>query len=193
MPQSPKLQTTRLTLRPPLRADLPALIEIFTDPEVCRYLGDGRPRTREQIEQGFGNGLKCWKDRGFGPFIVLESGRVIGDCLLVPIVRSGKDANDFDQRGPEIEIGYRLARDQWGRGYATEAAARVLEWSLDSAAAGPALQRVIAVTYPQNTASRRVLEKIGMRCLGETDDYYNVTTVLFESTRSAGAATTPGS
>jgi RimJ/RimL family protein N-acetyltransferase len=193
MPQSPTLQTTRLTLRPPDRDDLPALIEIFTDPEVCRYLGDGRPRTREQIEQGFGNGLKCWNKRGFGPFIILESGRVIGDCLVIPIVRSGTDASDFDQRGPEIEIGYRLAHDQWGRGYATEAAARVLEWSLGPADAGPALRRIIAVTYPQNTASRRVLQKIGMRLIGETDDYYNVTTVLYESARPAGAVPTSGS
>ena len=182
MPHAHTIHTARLALRPPRESDLPAIIDIFSDPQVCRYLGDGSTRTPDQCERSLRNGIKCWRDRGYGPFMIHCGERVISDCLLVPIARSGTDLNDFDQRGPEIEIGYRLAREHWGKGYATEAARAVLNWAL-GAAGGPALERVIAVTYPQNTASRGVLEKLGMRCLGASDAYYNVTTVLYESTQ----------
>jgi len=180
-PATRTLYTPRLALRPPREEDLPAIINIFSDPDVCRYLGDGSTRSPDQCERSLRNALNCWRDRGFGPFMIHAAERVIGDCLLVPIVRSGADPNEFDQRGPEIEIGYRLAREHWGKGYATEAARAVLTWALGADGAGPALERIIAVTYPQNAASRRVLEKLGMRCLGETDAYYNVTTVLYET------------
>ena len=63
------------------------------------------------------------------------------------------------EAGPDVELGYTLARAAWGRGYATEAARAVLRWAF----AGLRLPRVVAVADPANTASLRVLEKLGMR------------------------------
>lgn len=175
------LTTPRLTLRPPTLGDLDAFAEIFADPEVCRYIGDGKPRPRERVEQSLRNCIACWERRGFGPFAVLDEGRIIGDTLLYPIARSGTDFSDLDARGPEIEIGYRLAREAWGKGFATEAAKATMDWAFSPD--GPNLPELIAVTYPENAASQRVLEKIGMRCMGETSDYYDAVTVVFRKLR----------
>ena len=60
--------------------------------------------------------------------------------------------------GPDVELTYTLARAVWGRGYATEAARAILVWGF----AGLRLRRLVAVAYPGNTASVRVLEKLGM-------------------------------
>jgi len=173
----PTLTTPRLTLRLPTPNDLDAFAHIFADPEVCKYIGDGKPRPRDRVEQSLRNCILCWERKGFGPFAVLHQGRIIGDTLLYPIARSGTDFADFSARGPEIEIGYRFAKSAWGQGFATEAAKAAMEWAFSSA--GPNLPELIAVTYPENTASQRVLEKIGMQRIGETRDYYNAVTSLF--------------
>lgn len=175
------LRTARLVLRPPALDDLGALAEIFADPEVCRFIGDGRPRSPERVERGVRNALLCWDRRGFGPFVVEQGGVIIGDALLYPVARSGADASDFAQRGPEIELGYRLARSAWGRGFATEAARAVMDWAFSPS--GPGLTKLIAVTYPENAASQRVLEKIGMHRVGETREFYDEVTVLFRAER----------
>lgn len=175
------LHTDRLLLRKPVLADVTPFAAQFSDPEVTRYLGDGSTRSAERVEHGLRNGLRCWDRLGFGPFTVLNGDRVIGDCMLYPIARSGTDPTDFDARGPEIEIGYRLARHAWGQGFATEAARAALDWAMSET--GPDLHRLIAVTHPDNTASQRVLTKLGMQCLGETHDYYNTATTFFEITR----------
>ncbi len=177
----PALRTDRLLLRKPVVEDLTPFTAMFSDPEVVRYIGDGTPRSPERVERGFRNGLLCWDRLGFGPFTVLHNDLVIGDCLLYPIARSGTDPTDFAARGPEIELAYRLAREAWGQGFATEAARAALDWAMSDT--GPALSRLIAVTHPDNTASQRVLEKLGMRSLGDTNAYYDTPTTLFETTR----------
>ncbi len=177
----PTLYTDRLVLRKPVVDDLNPFTAMFSDPEVTRYIGDGSPRSPERIELGYRNGLLCWDRLGFGLFTILHNDLVIGDCMVYPIARSGTDPADFAARGPEIEIAYRLAREAWGQGFATEAARAVLDWAMSES--GPALSRLIAVTHPANTPSQRVLQKLGMRCLGETDDYYNTPTTLFETPR----------
>jgi RimJ/RimL family protein N-acetyltransferase len=60
--------------------------------------------------------------------------------------------------GPEIEIAYKLARDSWGRGYATEAAHAVVDHAFDVLG----IFQIVAFAFPANTGSRRVLEKVGM-------------------------------
>ena len=73
---------------------------------------------------------------------------------------------------PEVEIGWHLHPDVWGRGIATEAATRVLGHASD-------LPRIVAVTHPDNEASQRVARRLGMRDEGLTDRYYDTTTRLF--------------
>lgn len=82
-----------------------------------------------------------------------STGRFIGDCGLRPL----------EMRGPEIELGYDLHPDFWGRGLATEAA----QAAIGLAFSRFAMDRVIAVVKPDHAASRRVLEKCGLSHLGE--------------------------
>jgi len=179
----PELRTARLVLRPIDDADLEPLAAIFADPAVTRFIGDGRPRDRERVRRSIEHGRRSWQCHGHGPFVVrrIDDGAVIGDCLVIPIARSGTDAADLETRGPDVEIGYRLARSAWGAGLATEAAGAVLAWAMEPRPAGAGLARLIAVTDPDNRASQRVLEKIGLRRVGPTDAYYDTTTVLFET------------
>ena len=78
-----------------------------------------------------------------------DSGELIGDAGL----------SLLDGRGPEVEVGYTLARAWWGKGYATEAAGALLTAGFDDFG----LDEIVAVADPANAASTRVLEKIGMR------------------------------
>jgi RimJ/RimL family protein N-acetyltransferase len=77
----------------------------------------------------------------------------------------------------EVEIGWHLRPDRWGRGYATEAARAMLAYAFEILR----LPEVLAVVYKENEASLRVCERLGMEHLGETDRYYGVTVELFRA------------
>lgn len=144
------LQTKRLTLRHFRQTDGKALACVFADPEVMRF-GDGI-KSHEWIQDWIEGSICGYQQRGWGPWAVIEnaSGNLIGYCGLFDIA-------DVNGR-PEIEIGYRLARQSWGRGYATEAVLAVRDFAFLSLG----LQRLIAMIDPDNTASIRVAEKAGM-------------------------------
>lgn len=91
--------------------------------------------------------------RGYGPYAVVEqrSQRLLGYCGLFYF----PDVN----RKPEVEIGYRLARSAWGKGYANEAALAIRDHAFNNLK----MKRLIAIIDPSNTASIRVAEKVGMR------------------------------
>jgi len=151
--------------------DLNQLMEVFGDPVAMRYIGpEPRAFTRDEVTERIERARTFQRDLGMSLWACerLDTGEVIGDCGLVPVER----------KGPEIEIGYRLARRHWSQGFATEAARAALDHAF-----GPlGLERVIAVTHPENLASRRVCEKIGMRRVGLTDKHYGMTLALFEKT-----------
>jgi RimJ/RimL family protein N-acetyltransferase len=146
------LQTKRLFLRHLHILDGEPLRRIFGDPEVMRF-GDGA-QSKEWVRAWLSNCLEhCYPTWGFGPYAVVErrENQVIGYCGLFffPDV-AGR---------PEIEIGYRLMKCSWGRGYATEAAAAVRDFAFDALT----VKRLIAMIDPENTASIKVAKKIGMR------------------------------
>ena len=145
-------ETPRLILRHFDVADADALQHVFGDPHVMHF-GPG-----VQTPQWVAEWLRTWIDRryatwGFGMWAVVEksSGGVIGYCGLTQF--NNRCAPD------DVELGYRLARAHWGRGYATEAATA----ARDHAFGALALPRIIAMIDPRNTASLRVAEKLGMR------------------------------
>jgi ribosomal-protein-alanine N-acetyltransferase len=146
-----ELTTERLRLRPFTPADEPRMHAIYSDPEVMRYVGHGPHRTANETTAA----LRAYGDmlarRGYSFLAVeeLDGGRVIGDGGLHPLGGTG----------PEIELGYTLAREAWGRGYATELAGALV----DHAQTALGVPVVVAQVEPANTASRRVLEKLGMR------------------------------
>jgi len=161
LPPLTTIETARLRLRSFRPSDAPALFEVFGDPEVRRYLPPGPAPTLERIRRAVDRRVGHERAHGFGLWAVerRDTGELIGDCgpLLV------------DWTGPEIEIAYHYRRSAWGQGLGTEAAVAALARCF-----GPlGLERVIAICFPENTASWRVMEKAGMRHEGEAE-YYGI-------------------
>ena len=146
----PRLETPRLLLRPLQASDVAVLVAIWADPDVTRYMGG--PRDGEKVRQTLEGELRTHSTDPFGfcPIVEKASGRVIGDCGLTKKDVDGRD---------EIEVVYVFAADSWGKGYATEAASALRDYALGSLK----VPRLIALIDPENGASARVAEKVGMQ------------------------------
>lgn len=144
------LTTDRLLLRDFTTGDVDAVHAYAADPEVCRYMEWG-PNSREQTGEFVDEmvAAAARPDRTSLTWAVTVGGVLVGACMLA--VTSAQH-----RRG---EVGYVLAREHWGKGYATEAAAAVLAFARDELG----LERVEATCRPGNVASQRVLAKLGMR------------------------------
>ncbi len=145
------LQTARLVLRPPLEADLDAWSAMMADEPVARFIGGVQPRPT--VWRGLMANAGCWSLRGYGMFSVVErsSGRWMG--RVGPL---------FPEGWPDREIGWGLVRDAWGQGYATEAAAAAIDWTLDT----QGWERFIHLIDPRNPASAKVAVRLGSAPLG---------------------------
>jgi RimJ/RimL family protein N-acetyltransferase len=153
--ESPKasLETPRLRLRRLVSEDADWLSELDSDPEVMRFITGGIPRPREEFERVYLPRMLRSYERGpqfgFWAAALRTSGRLVGWFHLRP-----------EQEEPfEMDLGYRLRRDVWGQGLATEGSRELLrraftEWNVP---------RVVAHTLATNTASRRVMEKCGLQ------------------------------
>jgi RimJ/RimL family protein N-acetyltransferase len=161
------IETPRLLLRSFTPDDLDEFALLCADPDVMRYIGNGEPQSRERAEMRFNSLIEHWNDHGFGPFAVTtKSGaEFTGFCGL-----------QFLDNTRDIEVGYRLAKRFWGMGFATEAAKASLRFGFEELG----LDRIVAVVQPENLASCRVVEKIGLRYVRdarfyETDvSYYEI-------------------
>jgi len=180
----PRLRTRRLLLREWRDEDMDPFVALNDDAEVTRFLRGGNGYTREDSLERFAHMRSHWDEHGYGLFAteLRSSGSFIGfvgveDPVFLPEVM------------PSVEIGWRLAREVWGEGLATEAATEVLRWSFEELG----LDRVISVIHPDNTASIRVAEKLGMRpWLRTLHPAYGHGLVVFESfapARESGSAT----
>jgi RimJ/RimL family protein N-acetyltransferase len=157
------LETERLLLRAPVQDDAEALAPMYADPDVMRYVGDGRPLTRAETERSVRRMIQRWEADGFGLFTTVrrDDDEVIGRVgLLVwnadtwePTTRA-----EASNGRTEVEVGYTLGRDYWGQGYATEAAAAVRDYALRELGA----DRLIALIIHGNTASENVARKLGL-------------------------------
>ncbi len=146
------VETDRLVVRLLRHSDVDAMNRVFGDPEVMRF-GNG-VQTSEWVRNWLCCCLANYQEKsGVGPWAVIEksSAEVIGYCGMFYF------SNVCGQ--PETEIGYRLARSYWGRGYATEAARAVLNYAFNILR----LPRLISIIDPFNVRSIRVAEKLGMR------------------------------
>jgi RimJ/RimL family protein N-acetyltransferase len=158
------IETERLRLRRLRPSDEPDLIALDSDADVMRYVGSpagvkppdetvARVRQRIRADQGT---LGFWRIEGrtAGAFYGL------GALIRMP-------------DGDDVELAYRLVRHAWGQGIASEAGALLVDHAFRTVA----LPRVVAVTYPENVASQRVLDKLGFARQGEVD--YKGVRVLF--------------
>ena len=178
------LETRRLILRPLGRGDLADLVALDRDPEVMRYVGspagvkspaetEQRARTRiEESLRGDHEPLGFWRVEG------RDDGIFLGVAALLRMPE-GPDGPP----GGDVEVAYRLARSAWGRGIATEAAGALIVHGLHTLG----LPRLVAVTYPENRASQRVLDKLGFERRGLTE-YKGVQTTFHVLTREAWSA-----
>jgi len=155
-----QLETERLRLRRPQAQDLDAYAELFADPEVVRYTG-GVTKTRAESEHAVQRMIDHWEDHGIGLFSVVrkEDDRVLGRVgFLLWDTESWQHAMlRPPSGGTETEIGWTLAREHWGRGYATESATAARDWALRELG----LRRLISLIQRGNDASVRVAEKLG--------------------------------
>jgi RimJ/RimL family protein N-acetyltransferase len=152
------LETDRLRLRTWTPDDAEAAFPIYSDPEVMRFLStfarnldDVRAIVQRRIDHQERHGFTIWA------VVEKATSGLVGACGL-------KHLDD----GPEIEVGYHLARPAWGKGYATEAARACLRHGFDRLG----LPRIVAVVDPLNHASQRVIEKIGLK-FERMGRYYN--------------------
>jgi RimJ/RimL family protein N-acetyltransferase len=151
--------TRRLSYRPVDTDDAEALHAVWSDPEVMRYLPSDPDASIDETVERIGRHRRRYDQTGYGLCAVIEreSGDVVGVCGLFPV----------EWVGPDVEVAYHFARRVWGRGYATEAAGAWIDLAL-----GPlGLPRVVALAYPANRASTRVMEKIGMGGVRDVERY----------------------
>src|SRR5512138_849967 len=161
MPEAGKiiLETKRLILRRQVIQDLDALWALYCDPEITRYIPDA-PSSREEAQEELEwhmNGHPRFPELGLWATIHKETGKFIGRCGLLPWTIDGQN---------EVEVAYTIARDYWGQGLATEAALATLNYGFGKLN----LTRLISRIEPENVASQKVAEKIGMRFEKEAHD-----------------------
>ncbi len=153
------LETPRLLLRRWQDQDLDGFAAVNAQPEVMRYIHDGRTLDRAATAERLATYQRHWDEHGFGLYAVevKETGELAGFTgLAVPTF--------LPEIMPAVEIGWRLGRAYWGRGLATEAARCVVA----HARAGLGLRRLVSIHVVGNEASARVMVKLGMTLERET-------------------------
>ena len=147
--------TARMHLRPVALEDLDALVELDSDPEVMRYISGGEPNPRAVYESDLLPRMRAYLDQPFGYFSAFsraDPGEFWGWFHLRPSV--------FE---PEVlELGYRLRRDRWGQGLATEGSRALLAHGFEVLEVGV----IDAGAMADNEASISVMRKCGMRYVG---------------------------
>jgi ribosomal-protein-alanine N-acetyltransferase len=162
LPPRTSFETARLRLRSQRPSDAQELFAMFSDPEVMRYIPPNPlPLTLERVARGIDRRLGLERATGLTLWAVKrkDTGEHVGQSGFALV----------EGTGPDVEIAYHYAKRAWGHGFATEAAIACLAHGFDRLG----LERVIAICYPENTASWRVMEKAGLRFDGE-GDYYGV-------------------
>lgn len=145
------LLTPRLRLEPMTDAHLQGLFEMNRDPEVMRYI-TGKPDTIEDTQAMIDRVKARWAEWGYSwwTFIERDGGMIVGAGCVQHLGR--------DRANPH-ELGWRLRRDRWDRGYASEAARRMAAFAIDDLGA----PQLVAFCDADNTGSAHVMTKLGMR------------------------------
>lgn len=143
------METERLIIREKTLADKEELFKLHSDLEVQKYTGESIVESIEVIEEAIKRRVKDYKTYGYGRWVLEDkkSKRFIGWAGLLYLP-------EFDK----IDIGYRLNQEFWGKGYATEASKAILEYGFNTLK----LDLIIAIALPENKASIRIMQKIGM-------------------------------
>ncbi len=144
-------ETSRLSLRPLQKNDAPFILRLLNEPSFIKNIGDKSVRKLDDAWQYILQGpMKSYEQNGFGLYLVVLKDTLtpIGICGLIK--REGLD---------EPDIGYAFVPEFWSNGYALEAAAAVMIFARETLK----LMRIVAITSPDNHASIRVLNKLGLK------------------------------
>jgi RimJ/RimL family protein N-acetyltransferase len=148
------LETERLILRRFTEDDVDNLVDLDSDPAVMRFMSGGPATPRQEIERDYIPAYLDYYQRydGYGFWVAIEklTGAFLGWFHFRPYEGAPVD---------QPELGYRLRRSAWGNGYATEGSQALIRKGFTELG----VQRVVAFTYGEHSASRRVMEKAGMR------------------------------
>jgi len=147
----PDLETDRLLLRHFTIDYAQFILTLLNEPSFLRYIGDKNVRNLEDARQYILNGpIASYERNGFGLYLVelRESHAPIGMCGLIK-----------REELPEPDIGFAFLPDFWGKGFAFEAAAAVLQEARERFG----LKRILAITSLDNDASIKLLERLGFR------------------------------
>lgn len=151
------VETERLRIRQMRMEDYDNLYALDSDPEVMRYISDGKPMEAKAIRKVLEKILaryEEWKVYGVWAAELKTTGQFIGWFALKPLPGTS-----------EIEIGYRLLKKYWGQGYATEGAKELLQYGVRKLG----LSKIVAITNAGNIGSKNVLKKIGLEYSGDVD------------------------
>ncbi|MEJ6005655.1 GNAT family N-acetyltransferase [Paucibacter sp. AS339] len=161
------LNTQRLRLEPCTDAHLEGLYALNSDPEVMRYI-TGKPETREGTQAMIDRVKARWVDTGYSwwSFIDKENGQIIGAGCIQHLAR--------DVANP-LEIGWRLRKDRWHQGFASEAAQGMASFAFDTLKT----DLLVSVCDPANTGSSRVMERLGMSYRG-LERWYDMDTSVYQ-------------
>ncbi|HEX7708849.1 MAG TPA: GNAT family N-acetyltransferase [Thermoanaerobaculia bacterium] len=145
-----RLDTPRLYIRPWTAGDRGDLARIMCDPEVMHYLHAGQPYSEEEMDEFLSRQARQLAEHGLcmGALIEKEGERVAGIAGTQPLGTTG-----------DLEIGWILAREAWGKGYATEAGDAAMRHVLETLSR----PRVVAIIDPANVPSKRVAARLGMQ------------------------------
>lgn len=151
------IETPRLILDTWQSSDWTDFRPIATNPEVMRYITGGRPWSDEEIRAFVDRQVQLYAERRFcrWKLLIKPKGEFIGFCGV-----------GMWRHSPLLEIGWWLAPAYWGQGLATEAATAALRDVFERAQ----VDRVVSIAMPANTASRRIMEKLGLEFECEFDD-----------------------
>ncbi len=161
------IETERLSVRPWRVEEVDRFVDMYRRPEVVRWFPSARTMEPEEaLERIERNLARLAEDPRLGRWAIVDRSRdmPVGTIILTPLP---------DGDG-EVEIGWHLHPDSWGRGFASEAAGAVLQRGF-----ADGLSEVWAVTDPDNERSAAVCQRIGMQLLGVTHRWYHELSLMF--------------
>ena len=172
---TPSIETTRLNLRPFSHEDAKPLLEILVTPGVLQYYPSSDPPDLERVQRLVERQIDHWHEHGYGWWAVepLQDSRLIGWSGL-----------QYLPETDEIEIGYLLSKHYWGRGLATESSSVGLDFGFNQLG----IQEIIGIVHPDNIASQRVLEKIGLK-FQEKAEYFGMACFKYLANNPKGEVT----
>lgn len=179
MIQIPNINAPRIHLRKLYDEDVTTLHRILTNPSVLRYFPSPSPPSLAQVQKLVERQHAHWQEHGYGWWALASrsSDELIGWCGL-----------NFLPETDEVELKYLLAEDHWGKGIATEASQVSLKYGFTQTD----IEQVIGIVHPENLASQRVLEKVGM-CFIEKTNYFGMACYRYLINRKTFPASSPAS